>query len=161
MVRNLTYLVQSLKCGSVVPPPPSAMMDSIRDRCPKREEREGRGSCSILHLSRNLSHRPHHNSCELPPTLLTSLLSSYLPSLPLPSTSTGQGHPMKPHRLALTHSLVLNYGLYKMMEVRLSPFQVAFLSSRGWGGSSTERSKWEGGREGGWWGLSQKGQCFI
>ena len=33
---------------------------------------------------------------------------------PLPS---GQGHPMKPHRLALTHSLVLNYGLYKQMEV--------------------------------------------
>ena len=29
----------------------------------------------------------------------------------------GQGHPMKPHRLALTHSLVLNYGLYKSMEV--------------------------------------------
>ena len=29
----------------------------------------------------------------------------------------GQGHPMKPHRLALTHSLVLNYGLYKKMEV--------------------------------------------
>ena len=29
----------------------------------------------------------------------------------------GQGHPMKPHRLALTHSLVLNYGLYKTMEV--------------------------------------------
>lgn len=24
---------------------------------------------------------------------------------------------MKPHRLALTHSLVLNYGLYKKMEV--------------------------------------------
>lgn len=24
---------------------------------------------------------------------------------------------MKPHRLALTHSLVLNYGLYKTMEV--------------------------------------------
>ncbi len=23
---------------------------------------------------------------------------------------------MKPHRLALTHSLVLNYGLYKSME---------------------------------------------
>eukprot|EP00126_Sphaerothecum_destruens_P006778 Sdes_comp19522_c0_seq1m11099 len=29
----------------------------------------------------------------------------------------GAGHPMKPHRLALTHSLVLNYGLYKKMEV--------------------------------------------
>ena len=31
----------------------------------------------------------------------------------------GQGHPMKPHRLALTHSLVLNYGLYKKMEVHV------------------------------------------
>ncbi|XP_014674421.1 PREDICTED: LOW QUALITY PROTEIN: histone deacetylase 3-like [Priapulus caudatus] len=29
----------------------------------------------------------------------------------------GPGHPMKPHRLALTHSLVLNYGLYKKMKV--------------------------------------------
>ncbi|KJE97488.1 histone deacetylase-3 [Capsaspora owczarzaki ATCC 30864] len=29
----------------------------------------------------------------------------------------GPGHPMKPHRLALTHNLVLNYGLYKKMEV--------------------------------------------
>lgn len=29
----------------------------------------------------------------------------------------GPGHPMKPHRLSLTHSLVLNYGLYKKMEV--------------------------------------------
>ncbi|KAM6356617.1 histone deacetylase 3 isoform 1-T10 [Alca torda] len=27
----------------------------------------------------------------------------------------GAGHPMKPHRLALTHSLVLHYGLYKKM----------------------------------------------
>uniref|UniRef100_A0A8D0HKD1 Histone deacetylase n=1 Tax=Sphenodon punctatus TaxID=8508 RepID=A0A8D0HKD1_SPHPU len=29
----------------------------------------------------------------------------------------GAGHPMKPHRLALTHSLVLHYGLYKKMIV--------------------------------------------
>eukprot|EP00163_Fabomonas_tropica_P015044 TRINITY_DN2741_c0_g1_i2.p1 TRINITY_DN2741_c0_g1~~TRINITY_DN2741_c0_g1_i2.p1 ORF type:complete len:286 (-),score=33.19 TRINITY_DN2741_c0_g1_i2:33-890(-) len=28
----------------------------------------------------------------------------------------GPTHPMKPHRLALTHSLILNYGLYKKME---------------------------------------------
>ena len=28
---------------------------------------------------------------------------------------------MKPHRLALTHSLVLNYGLYKKMEVSDPP----------------------------------------
>lgn len=33
------------------------------------------------------------------------------------SCSLGAGHPMKPHRLALTHTLVLNYGLYKKMEV--------------------------------------------
>ncbi|XP_074640398.1 histone deacetylase 3-like [Tubulanus polymorphus] len=29
----------------------------------------------------------------------------------------GPGHPMKPHRLTLTHSLVLHYGLYKKMNV--------------------------------------------
>ena len=29
----------------------------------------------------------------------------------------GPNHPMKPHRLALTHNLVLNYGLYKKMEI--------------------------------------------
>lgn len=29
----------------------------------------------------------------------------------------GPSHPMKPHRLALTHSLILSYGLYKKMEV--------------------------------------------
>lgn len=29
----------------------------------------------------------------------------------------GPGHPMKPHRLAVTHSLVLNYGLYKKTQV--------------------------------------------
>ena len=29
----------------------------------------------------------------------------------------GPGHPMKPHRLSVTHSLVLNYGLHKRMQV--------------------------------------------
>jgi histone deacetylase 1/2 len=29
----------------------------------------------------------------------------------------GQGHPMKPHRIKMTHNLLLNYGLYKHMEV--------------------------------------------
>lgn len=33
------------------------------------------------------------------------------------SLPPGAGHPMKPHRLALTHSLVLHYGLYKKMIV--------------------------------------------
>lgn len=29
----------------------------------------------------------------------------------------GPGHPMKPHRLALTHELVLGYGLDRQMSV--------------------------------------------
>jgi len=29
----------------------------------------------------------------------------------------GQLHPMKPHRLSVTHSLVLNYNLHKKMQV--------------------------------------------
>eukprot|EP00127_Corallochytrium_limacisporum_P004273 Clim_evm218s157 gene=Clim_evmTU218s157 len=29
----------------------------------------------------------------------------------------GQGHPMKPHRIRMAHNLILNYGLYKKMEI--------------------------------------------
>lgn len=29
----------------------------------------------------------------------------------------GQGHPMKPHRMRMTHALLMDYGLYKQMEV--------------------------------------------
>ena len=32
-----------------------------------------------------------------------------------------QGHPMKPHRMRMTHNLLLHYGLYKQMEVRPNP----------------------------------------
>jgi histone deacetylase 1/2 len=32
----------------------------------------------------------------------------------------GQNHPMKPHRLAMTHHLVVGYGLHKKMEVYVS-----------------------------------------
>lgn len=31
----------------------------------------------------------------------------------------GPGHPMKPHRIRMTHSLILHYGLHNMMDVRL------------------------------------------
>lgn len=31
----------------------------------------------------------------------------------------GPHHPMKPHRIKMTHSLILNYGLYNLMEVQL------------------------------------------
>ena len=33
----------------------------------------------------------------------------------------GPGHPMKPHRLSVTNSLVLNYGLHKHMQVGAPP----------------------------------------
>ena len=29
----------------------------------------------------------------------------------------GPGHPMKPHRIRMCHSLIMNYGLYKNMEI--------------------------------------------
>lgn len=32
----------------------------------------------------------------------------------------GQNHPMKPHRLAMTHHLVLGYGLHKKLQVFVS-----------------------------------------
>lgn len=32
----------------------------------------------------------------------------------------GQGHPMKPHRIRMTHNLLLNYGLYRKMEIFVS-----------------------------------------
>ena len=34
----------------------------------------------------------------------------------------GQGHPMKPHRIKMTHNLLLNYGLYKHLEVYVGFF---------------------------------------
>ena len=30
------------------------------------------------------------------------------------------GHPMKPHRIRMAHSLIMNYGLYKKMEIYAS-----------------------------------------
>ncbi len=34
------------------------------------------------------------------------------------------GHPMKPHRIRMAHSLIMNYGLYKKMEIYVSCFPV-------------------------------------
>ena len=42
---------------------------------------------------------------------------SYFYDLDVGNFHYGPKHPMKPHRLALTHNLVLNYGLYRKMEV--------------------------------------------
>jgi len=30
------------------------------------------------------------------------------------------GHPMKPHRIRMAHSLIMNYGLYTQMEIYVS-----------------------------------------
>lgn len=44
------------------------------------------------------------------------------------------GHPMKPHRIRMTHSLVMNYGLYKKMEIYVSNtiyiFSLSFYTDR-------------------------------
>lgn len=48
---------------------------------------------------------------------MTSKKVAYFYDPDVGSFHYGPGHPMKPHRLALTHSLVLNYGLYKKMKV--------------------------------------------
>lgn len=31
--------------------------------------------------------------------------------------SYGTGHPMKPHRIRMTHNLLLHYGMYKKLAV--------------------------------------------
>lgn len=31
------------------------------------------------------------------------------------------GHPMKPHRIRMAHSLIMNYGLYTKMEIYVRP----------------------------------------
>ena len=33
------------------------------------------------------------------------------------------GHPMKPHRIRMAHSLIMNYGLYKKMEIYVRQIQ--------------------------------------
>jgi histone deacetylase 1/2 len=32
------------------------------------------------------------------------------------------GHPMKPHRIRMAHSLIMNYGLYSKMEIYVRPY---------------------------------------
>ena len=35
----------------------------------------------------------------------------------------GECHPMKPHRIRMAHSLLVNYGLYKKMQVYVRPLR--------------------------------------
>lgn len=39
------------------------------------------------------------------------------------------GHPMKPHRIRMAHSLIMNYNLYKKMEIYVSTPLPFFFSS--------------------------------
>lgn len=39
------------------------------------------------------------------------------------------GHPMKPHRIRLAHSLVMNYNIYKFLEVYVSYALGQFIAS--------------------------------
>jgi len=55
-----------------------------------------------------------------PGTTTTSLNQrrvSYFYDAEIGNYHYGQGHPMKPHRIRMTHNLVVNYGLYRRMEV--------------------------------------------
>jgi hypothetical protein len=36
------------------------------------------------------------------------------------------GHPMKPHRIRMAHSLIMNYGLYSKMEIYVCYFAPTF-----------------------------------
>lgn len=40
------------------------------------------------------------------------------------------GHPMKPTRIRMCHSLVMNYGLYKKMEIFVSSIALGNLPGR-------------------------------
>lgn len=56
----------------------------------------------VLSITETFSFSPHH---------LTGDIGNYY---------YGQGHPMKPHRIRMTHNLLLNYGLYRKMEIYVS-----------------------------------------
>ena len=39
------------------------------------------------------------------------------------------GHPMKPHRIRMAHSLIMNYDLYKKMEIYVSGYMLSTSST--------------------------------
>ena len=60
----------------------------------------------------------------VPDTLyvLTCQCISFLSAGDIGNYYYGQGHPMKPHRIRMTHNLLLNYGLYRKMEIYVSRY---------------------------------------
>lgn len=55
---------------------------------------------------------------ELVDRLCSCAQVSYFYDADIGSYYYGPGHPMKPHRVKMAHSLILHYGLYKQMEAR-------------------------------------------
>ena len=62
---------------------------------------------------------PRNDAIQAPsgPSSLPSHLAAPLHAGEFETFYFGQNHPMKPHRLAMTHHLVLGYGLHKKMDV--------------------------------------------
>lgn len=66
-------------------------------------------NCNCFHRSA-ASHRPRLTA----PTCVPSLSGDYA------GMYYGADHPMKPPRIAMTHHLVLGYGLHEKMDVYVS-----------------------------------------
>jgi hypothetical protein len=54
---------------------------------------------------------------NLPIETLSDSLQCYFFDSDIGNYHYGPGHPMKPTRIRMCHSLVMNYGLYKKMEI--------------------------------------------
>lgn len=55
--------------------------------------------------------------CMLGKGFATTLLACVFFAGDIGNYYYGQGYPMKPHRIRMTHNLLLNYGLYRKMEI--------------------------------------------
>ena len=72
----------------------------------------------MLHASSSCLHSPQIQASATPPEQAHACLQvAYFYDPEIGSYYYGPGHPMKPHRLRMTQSLVLHYGLFNMMEV--------------------------------------------
>ena len=58
---------------------------------------------------------PTSTSLRLSPLPLVQVAYFYEPEIG--NFYYGHGHPMKPHRVRMAHSLIVRYGLYKHLEV--------------------------------------------
>jgi histone deacetylase 1/2 len=48
---------------------------------------------------------------------MLTLLKSIIYAADVGNFHYAPGHPMKPHRIRMTHSIIMNYGLYKNMQI--------------------------------------------